>query len=112
VTSDRALCMIHLATGFILIIVAALLNGFGHGTDITTAMFGVGAALLPTAPSGLLRRSGTQGQGTLIPDTLSAVVAGAQIASGIAPSPPPVVTAPVTVPPVAPVVPPVPLAGS
>lgn len=79
-----------------MILVAALMNGFGHGSDVTTAMFGVGATLLPTAPSGLLRRqAGTTG--TLIPDTLNAVMAGASIAAGqVAPAPVPLPPLPPT----------------
>lgn len=78
----------HLATGAILVIIAAVLEATGNGGTVTTAMFGVGATLLPTAPSGLLRRQTGQ-TGTLIPDTLAAVSAGAAIAHGTVPVVPP-----------------------
>lgn len=76
--SDRALCFAHLFIGAALIVLAAVMDGYGHGGGIVTALFGAGATLLPTAPSGLLRQKG----GTLVADTVAAVAAGGAIASG------------------------------
>lgn len=76
--STRVLCFAHLLVGAICVLVAALLTGFGHGSDLAAGLFGAGAALFPTAPSGLLNRTG----GTLVQDTVSAVKAGANIAAG------------------------------
>lgn len=85
--TDKVLCLTHLIAGVVLIVIAGVLEATGNGGTVTTGMFAVGATLLPTAPSALLRRPSGAG-GTLIPDTIAAVTAGAQIAGGHTPAPP------------------------
>lgn len=58
---DKILAILHLAAGVALITVAAVLSATGHESGLLDAMFGAGAALLPTTPGVIAGMMGAVG---------------------------------------------------